>query len=215
MTRIVNGTNPLTDIMGDVHNTYDVSIQNNGIPPFNETLTKTQVLAGQSATFQLIGDHAMQAVQNNVDQFNLLNKNTDVELTYDLAEAGTVVETPSKLVSITLVEDVNNNNVITNSEFANTLNAHLVLGAGCLANDVIAFKANQAGTTYATIDTEIVLQAGDITAGYVNHSLGAVIADSDAPLIMTGCVIRGTHQSPIEGNIVTVQSLPYVVLTGA
>ncbi|WP_227063481.1 hypothetical protein [Acinetobacter pittii] len=72
---IIDGTNPITDAVGDQPTERSITLQNNGLSDITEPFTQVLVQAGQKVTFTLIGDEAYKQLQDNLDQINGLKGN--------------------------------------------------------------------------------------------------------------------------------------------
>lgn len=67
-----DGTNPITDILGDEPTVRNVTLENTSRFAQTEPLTRTKLLPGQSKTVEVTGDLAYTQIMANIQQINSL-----------------------------------------------------------------------------------------------------------------------------------------------
>ena len=72
MPNVFDGTNPITDILGDEPTEREVTMENQSTMTIIEPLTNTQIPAGQTVLVRVIGDMAHSTLVNNIQQINAL-----------------------------------------------------------------------------------------------------------------------------------------------
>ena len=72
MPNVFDGTNPITDILGDEPTEREVTMENQSTMTIVEPLTNTQIPAGQTVLVRVIGDIAHETLVNNIRQINAL-----------------------------------------------------------------------------------------------------------------------------------------------
>lgn len=72
MSIVIDGTNALTDILGDSDTEYNPTLNNSAVVRITEPLTGLVIEPQGSVDFTLVGDLAYQQLQSNIDQINQL-----------------------------------------------------------------------------------------------------------------------------------------------
>lgn len=72
MSIVIDGTNALTDILGDSDTEYNLTLNNSAVVRITEPLTGLVIEPQGSVDFTLVGDLAYQQLQSNIDQINQL-----------------------------------------------------------------------------------------------------------------------------------------------
>ena len=72
MPNVFDGTNPITDILGDEPTEREVTMENQSTMTIIEPLTNTQIPAGQTVLVRVIGDIAHSTLVKNIQQINAL-----------------------------------------------------------------------------------------------------------------------------------------------
>ena len=72
MPNVFDGTNPITDILGDEPTEREVTMANQSTMTIIEPLTNTSIPAGQTVLVRVIGDMAHSTLVNNIQQINAL-----------------------------------------------------------------------------------------------------------------------------------------------
>lgn len=67
-----DGTNPITDILGDEPTERELTFENQSVQNFIEPLTNTEIPAGQTVELTVIGDAAFDTIESNIAQINAL-----------------------------------------------------------------------------------------------------------------------------------------------
>lgn len=67
-----DGTNPITDILGDNPIERELTFENQSVQNFIEPLTNTAIPAGQTVEMTVIGDAAFDTIESNIAQINAL-----------------------------------------------------------------------------------------------------------------------------------------------
>ena len=67
-----DGTNPITDILGDDPIERELTFENQSVQNFIEPLTNTAIPAGQTVEMTVIGDAAFDTIESNIAQINAL-----------------------------------------------------------------------------------------------------------------------------------------------
>lgn len=183
MTKVFDGTNPLTDALGDEHTPYDVVITNNSTAKYVESCSRTYVAAGEEVALTVIGEFAAQQVQKNIDQHNILRGREAVSVEVDVLTMTAPV--------VSLVEDIDEDQTISDSENTGVFTARSTFEVGsALVGDELRIVASQNSTGYAGVDETVALDADDITAGYKDVDLGDVERSATNELTVVATLSR-------------------------
>jgi len=87
MPNVFDGTNPITDILGDEPTEREVTMENQSTMTIIEPLTNTQIPAGQTVLVRVIGDIAHSTLVKNIQQINALQGLEVVGLTSVISNA--------------------------------------------------------------------------------------------------------------------------------
>jgi hypothetical protein len=84
---IFDGTNSITDILGDDPIERELTFENQSVQNFIEPLTNTAIPAGQTVEMTVIGDAAFDTIESNIAQINALAGFEAITITLEVVEA--------------------------------------------------------------------------------------------------------------------------------